>query len=104
MKKLIAVLMVLAMVLAFAGCAKEPAAEEAAGDKIRLVYIVNGTLGDKSFFDSANEGLTRLRDELGADVFDFKVEQMGGSAGEKQGISRGAAGQCMYSGQNVPRL
>ena len=57
MKKLIAVLMVLVMVLSFAGCAQETVDESA--DKIRLVYIVNGTLGDKSFFDSGKEGLDK---------------------------------------------
>ena len=75
MKKLIAVLMVLAMVLAFAGCAKEPAAEEAAGDKIRLVYIVNGTLGDKSFFDSGKEGLDMINEQYG-DKFYTEVREM----------------------------
>ena len=75
MKKLIAVLMVLAMVLAFVGCAKEPAAEEAAGDKIRLVYIVNGTLGDKSFFDSGKEGLDMINEQYG-DKFYTEVREM----------------------------
>ncbi len=42
--------------------------------------LVPGTLGDKSFWDSANEGLTELRDELGTDMFDFEVQEMGAGA------------------------
>ena len=84
MKKLIAVLMVLAMVLAFVGCAKEPAVEEPvaegaaaeeAADKIRLVYIINGTLGDKSFFDSGKEGLDMINEQYG-DKFYTEVREM----------------------------
>ena len=53
------------------------------GTHYRAALLLNGNLGDKSFYDSANEGLTRLRDELGSDVFDFKVEQMGGTAADE---------------------
>ena len=67
MKKLIAVLMVLVMVLSFAGCAQETAKESA--DKIRLVYIVNGTLGDKSFFDSGKEGLDKINEQYGDQLY-----------------------------------
>ena len=74
MKKLIAVLMVLVMAFAVVGCAKEPAAEEA-GDKVRLVYIVNGTLGDKSFFDSGKEGLDMINEQYG-DQFYTEVREM----------------------------
>lgn len=45
--------------------------------------LVPGTLGDKSFWDSANEGLTALRDELGSDVFDFEVQEMGEGANDQ---------------------
>lgn len=73
MKKLIAVLMVLVMVLSFAGCAQETVDESA--DKIRLVYIVNGTLGDKSFFDSGKEGLDKINEQYG-DQFYTEVREM----------------------------
>ncbi len=53
------------------------------GTHYKAALLLNGNLGDKSFYDSANEGLTRLRDELGEDVFDFKVEQMGGTAADE---------------------
>ncbi|HCD45206.1 MAG TPA: BMP family ABC transporter substrate-binding protein [Lachnoclostridium sp.] len=41
---------------------------------IKAVYLVNGNLGDKGFYDSAASGLYRMRDELGADI---KVVEMG---------------------------
>ncbi len=103
MKKVLAMLLASAMVVSMTACGgnsnsdtKEPAAEDSteapaesdgaaapSGDTYRAALLLNGTLGDKSFYDSANEGLTRLRDELGADVFDFKVEQMGGTAADE---------------------
>lgn len=60
----------------------EPAAS-GSGETYRAALLLNGTLGDKSFYDSANEGLTRLKEELGADAFDFKVEQMGGTTADE---------------------
>ncbi|MCI8430798.1 MAG: BMP family ABC transporter substrate-binding protein [Lachnospiraceae bacterium] len=107
MKKVLAMLLASAMVVSMTACGgndntntQEPAAEDSteapaegedasndaaapSGDTYRAALLLNGTLGDKSFYDSANEGLTRLRDELGADVFDFKVEQMGGTAADE---------------------
>lgn len=102
MKKAMAFALSLAMVLSMAGCGSkkteteapketEAAVEtEAATEKTtsedgpyKAALLLNGTLGDKSFYDSANEGLTRLKEELGEDVFDFKVEQMGGTAADE---------------------
>lgn len=39
--------------------------EEAGGDQLRVVLYVNGTLGDQSFFDSANRGMERAIEEFG---------------------------------------
>lgn len=78
-------LLTLAIGMVF-GMSMTAGAEEASvpeGTQYRAALLLNGNLGDKSFYDSANEGLTRLRDELGADVFDFKVEQMGGTAADE---------------------
>ncbi len=112
MKKVLAMLLASAMVVSMTACGgnsntntEEPAEEAAgteteapatdaetggdtqeaagSGETYRAALLLNGTLGDKSFYDSANEGLTRLRDELGADAFDFKVEQMGGTAADE---------------------
>lgn len=56
---------------------------KASGETYKAALLLNGNLGDKSFYDSANDGLTRLRDEVGPDVFDFKVEQMGGTSADE---------------------
>ena len=101
MKKVLALLLAMTMAFSLTACgAKEegnpapaeggegteaPAeaegGDEAApsGEGYKAALLLNGNLGDKSFYDSANAGLTRLKEELGADVFDFKVEQMGGT-------------------------
>lgn len=51
------------------------ASGEKTSDKpLKAVYLVNGNLGDKGFYDSAASGLYRMRDELGADI---KVVEMG---------------------------
>lgn len=43
-----------------------PAAEApAAGTKKRVKLVLNGTLGDKSFFDSAQRGMDMMKNELG---------------------------------------
>ncbi len=52
-------------------------------DTYKAALLINGTLGDKSFYDSANEGLLSLQEELGEDQFQFKVEQMGSSAADE---------------------
>lgn len=51
-------------------------------DTYKAALLVPGTLGDKSFWDSSNSGLTALKEELGEEVFDFKVEQMGGNSAD----------------------
>lgn len=80
MKKVLALILALVMVLSLAACAQEP---EVKGETYKAALLLNGTLGDKSFFDSANDGLAKLKAELGADVFDFKVEQMGATAADE---------------------
>ncbi len=52
-------------------------------DTYKAALLINGTLGDKSFFDSANAGLTALEEELGSDNFTFKVEQMGATSADE---------------------
>ncbi len=52
-----------------------PKAEAPAGaKKLRVKLVLNGTLGDKSFFDSANRGLEMMKKELG---YETKVVEMG---------------------------
>lgn len=46
----------------------------ATGESLKVVLLIPGTLGDKSFFDAANKGLQKVKDELGAKT---KVVEMG---------------------------
>jgi basic membrane protein A len=43
-------------------------AAAAAGEPLKVLHFVNGVLGDKSFFDSAERGIQRAQAELGAEV------------------------------------
>lgn len=52
-----------------AGCGGEKSTEEgAAKETLKVAYVCNGTLGDKSFFDSAAEGIERIESELGVET------------------------------------
>ena len=62
MKKIIALLLAAIMVLGLAACASKTGNTEASDVK-NVVYIVNGNLGDKSFFDSAQAGINKLIDD-----------------------------------------
>ena len=64
MKKLCAGLVLMAVIAAVAVAGGQ--GEQGAGeDQLRVVLYVNGTLGDKSFFDSAARGLEMAEEELG---------------------------------------
>ncbi|MFO7632425.1 MAG: hypothetical protein R6W76_07800, partial [Caldilinea sp.] len=74
-RKLAYLLSLIAVVaIVVAGCAAPaaspatPAADSVApsDQPLRIVHFVNGVLGDKSFFDSAQRGIQRAADELGA--------------------------------------
>ena len=54
--------------------AEEPAAEE--GKVYNVAYLVNGNLGDKSFFDSAEAGLAQLKAD---GRIDYVTIEMGGT-------------------------
>lgn len=108
MKKILALLLALVMVLSLAACASstetttteetkteetattetteetaEPAAEEEQtaepaeeGKVYNVAYLVNGNLGDKSFFDSAEAGLAQLKE---AGRIEYVTIEMGGT-------------------------
>jgi len=59
-----AFLMVFTTAYVFAAGSKEKAAGSSA-KKLKVVLYVNGTLGDKSFFDSAARGVTMAENKLG---------------------------------------
>lgn len=81
-KKPVALLLALTMVLCcFAACGGAEAGEEAASDEgaagdapLKVVCLINGYLGDKSFYDSAALGMTLIKDQLGCDT---KVVELG---------------------------
>lgn len=54
--------------------ATEGEQENTEGGQKKVLYLVNGSLGDKGFYDNAAAGFYRLRDELGYDV---KIIEMG---------------------------
>ena len=80
-KRMLAVTLSAAMVASMGVVTVPVHAEE--GEPYKAALLLNGTLGDKSFYDSANEGLTKLQEELGEDKFTFKVEQMGATSADE---------------------
>lgn len=68
MKKILAVLLSIFMVCGalFAGGAEEkkPVAKPGAEKPLKVMFLLNGTLGDKSFFDSANNGAKMVNENL----------------------------------------
>ena len=91
MKRLLALMLSVCMMAgALSGCGKkedpqtapdsqteeqgeESAAEEAADKEAntelpKVACLLNGNLGDKSFFDSANAGMKLIKDELGCET------------------------------------
>ena len=79
MKKLIAILLTVLLAVAAIGCQKtaEPSTPAEGGEEVySVVSLVNGNLGDKSFFDSAEAGLKSLQD---AGRITYKTIEMGGT-------------------------
>ena len=83
MKKVVLFLLVAILALSMVGCAQKAAEPEkpaepgqAAGKVYKVVSLVNGNLGDKSFFDSAESGLKEL---AAAGRIEYKTIEMGGT-------------------------
>lgn len=82
MKKLLAILLVVLMAFTIVACDKkpeepaktDPVATEPVGDVYKVINLVNGNLGDKSFFDSAEAGLKKLAD---AGRITYETKEMG---------------------------
>lgn len=66
MKKIaIVLLLCLPLGMVFAGGTKDAGTGAGSSGKLRIALLINGTLGDKSFHDSANNGMAMVRDRLG---------------------------------------
>ncbi len=96
MKRITTVLaaVVVAAAVALTGCAStspdSAASASSTGDGPRIKYVINGTLGDKSFIDSAYRGLTEAADELGYSV---KTVELGyDESAWESGLQDAAAG------------
>ncbi len=79
-KRTLSLLIVLMMVLTFGltGCGGgDTDTEEPSGDQaeaLKIVLLLNGTLGDKSFFDSADNGLKMVQEKYGDSVETKTIE------------------------------
>ncbi|EIV99402.1 nucleoside-binding protein [Thermoanaerobacter thermohydrosulfuricus] len=83
MKKFLTILTLLLLVLAMTltACGKANNAPEKqnttstnAEKPLKVVLLINGTLGDKSFFDSANHGMELIKQEYGDKVVTKTIE------------------------------
>lgn len=74
MKKIIYSLFLILLLLT--SCAKEEKKEDGQKEKVvKVVHLVNGFLGDKSFHDSAARGLENLEKKYG-NAFEYKTVEM----------------------------
>lgn len=71
MKKILSMILAVAMLLTLAAFAAS-----AEGNVYSVAYLVNGNLGDKSFFDSAESGLAALQE---AGRIEYTTIEMGGT-------------------------
>lgn len=68
MKKVLVLLIVVSLIFGVFACKKGATSEQTKGPaKLKIVNYINGTLGDKSFFDSANRGLQMMIKDLGVE-------------------------------------
>jgi len=80
MKKIFAFVLVASIMLLVVGCGGSQQNQQGQqnsggnGDLPKVACLLNGNLGDKSFFDSANAGMKLIADELGVET---KVVEMG---------------------------
>jgi len=72
-----AILAISATALTFAACSSPgtPSTSDSAADRaLRIKFVINGTLGDKSFFDSADAGLKQIEKDYG---YQIQVVELG---------------------------
>jgi len=83
MKKIITLILVLILSFSIVACQSDENNSNSNSDAYKAALLINGNLGDKSFNDSAYAGLTELRDDLGANKFEFKAIEMGGAPNDE---------------------
>lgn len=65
MKKIVLLLTVLTIIaVAAAGCAPKAAAPASQ----KVVYLINGSLGDNAFYDSGQKGMEAIKEKYGVDI------------------------------------
>jgi basic membrane protein A len=64
MKKFVFVMIVVLLVASLVGCA--PASQAPETEKV--VYLINGALGDQSFYDSGQMGMEKIKSEYGVEI------------------------------------
>lgn len=72
MNKIVALVMLAVLVFGAAGCGSK---QEAKSDKLKVVLLITSNLGDKGFYDSANDGMKLIEKELGAEVKTIEMGQ-----------------------------
>ena len=71
-RRIAAGVMAMALVLGMTGCGEKKAAEDG---KLKVALLITSNLGDKGFYDSANDGMKLIADELGAEVKTIEMGQ-----------------------------
>jgi basic membrane protein A len=64
MKKFVFVMIVVLLVTSLVGCATASQAPETE----KVVYLINGALGDQSFYDSGQMGMEKIKSEYGVEI------------------------------------
>ena len=70
--RITAILMAAVLVLGITGCGKKT---EEKKDGLKVVLLITSNLGDKGFYDSANDGMKLIQKELGAEVKTIEMGQ-----------------------------
>ena len=64
MKKILFVLLSVMLVVSLVGCAST----STASDTKKVVYLINGALGDNAFYDSGQKGIDQIKSEYGVET------------------------------------
>ena len=67
--------MAVVLVLGITGCGKKTEEAKETKDGLKVVLLITSNLGDKGFYDSANDGMKLIEKELGAEVKTIEMGQ-----------------------------